>query len=57
MKARIFLNWRTSIPGGVLLILSSFLLYRGTIVFSEFTAFLPTILRLLYVKDSFINGK
>jgi hypothetical protein len=52
MKARLILSWRTSILGIVLLILSVILLFSRYIEFSEFTAFLPTILGLLYVKDS-----
>ncbi len=52
MKARLILSWRTSILGVVLLIVAIVLLFLRHISFSEFTAFLPTILGLLYVKDS-----
>ena len=52
MKARLIFSWRTSILGVILLIISVVLLFCKMITFSEFTAFLPTILGLLYVKDS-----
>lgn len=52
MKARLILSWRTSILGVLLLVISVVLLFTRLIAFSEFTAFLPTILGLLYVKDS-----
>lgn len=51
MKARLILSWRTSILGVLLLVISVVLLFTRIIAFSEFTAFLPTILGLLYVKD------
>jgi hypothetical protein len=51
MKARLILSWRTSILGVILLIVSIVLLFMKFIAFSEFTAFLPTILGLLYIKD------
>ena len=58
MKARLILSWRTSILGVLLLIISVVLLFTRLIAFSEFTAFLPTILGLLYVKDSsLINSR
>ena len=52
MKLRLIQSWRTSILGIVLLIVAVVLLFLKHIGFSEFTAFLPTILGLLYVKDS-----
>jgi len=52
MKTRIFQNWRTSLLGLLFLILSSILLFLRIITFAEFTAFLPTILGLLYVRDT-----
>ncbi|MCX6286908.1 MAG: hypothetical protein NTY96_07325 [Bacteroidetes bacterium] len=52
MKARLILSWRTSILGVILFIISVVLMFTRLIAFSEFTAFLPTILGLLYVKDS-----
>jgi hypothetical protein len=58
MKARLILSWRTSILGIILLAVSLVLLFLRMIAFSEFTAFLPTILGLLYVRDSSImNSK
>jgi len=57
MKARLILSWRTSILGVILLIASFVLLFCRMIAFSEFTAFLPTILGLLYVKDSALMNK
>jgi len=54
MKLRLIKSWRTSILGIVLLIVAIVLLFLKHIGFSEFTAFLPTILGLLYVKDSSI---
>ena len=57
MKARLILSWRTSILGVVLLVISTVLLFTRYIAFSEFTAFLPTILGLLYVKDSSVMNK
>jgi hypothetical protein len=57
MKARLILSWRTSILGVILLITSVVLMFCRMIAFSEFTAFLPTILGLLYVKDSALIKK
>jgi len=57
MKARLILSWRTSILGVALLVLAIILLFTRYISFSEFTAFLPTILGLLYVKDSSLMKK
>ena len=57
MKARLILSWRTSILGVILLIISVVLIFCRMITFSEFTAFLPTILGLLYVKDSSLIRK
>jgi hypothetical protein len=52
MKTRIIQNWRSTIIGIFLLILSSTLLFLKVISFTEYTAFLPTIFGLLYVRDS-----
>ena len=57
MKVRLISSWRTSILGVVLLVVSVVLLFLNHISFSEFTAFLPTILGLLYVKDSSLMKK
>jgi hypothetical protein len=52
MKTRVIQNWQTSIIGIILLIHSSTLLCLRIITLSEFAAFFPTILGLLYVRDS-----
>jgi hypothetical protein len=52
MKHRIFTNWRTSMLGIFLLIICIILLFLKTITLSEFIAFFPTILGLLYVRDT-----
>ncbi|MCK9422209.1 MAG: hypothetical protein M0Q38_06395 [Bacteroidales bacterium] len=52
MKTRVFQNWRSSLLGVILLIFSATLLCMEIITFTEFTFFLPTILGLLYIKDS-----
>jgi len=57
MKYRLFYCWRTSALGIILLIISTILLFLKYIAFSEFTAFLPTIMGLLYVKDDVFGKK
>jgi hypothetical protein len=57
MKYRLIYSWRTSILGVILFAVSIILLFTKNIGFSEFTAFLPTILGLLYVKDSSFMNK
>ena len=52
MKTRIFSNWRTSLLGAFLLLISLSLVFNKIIAWSEFMAFLPTIFGLLYVKDN-----
>jgi hypothetical protein len=52
MKTRIFRNWQTSLLGLLLLIIAIILLFLRMITLGEFTAFLPTILGLLYVRDT-----
>ncbi len=52
MKTRIFSNWRSSLLGICLLIASLALVYLKIIKFTEFAAFFPTILGLIYVQDS-----
>jgi hypothetical protein len=52
MKTRTIQNWRTSLLGVILLIFSSALLYLKVITFNEYLAFFPTIVGLLYVRDS-----
>jgi Na+-translocating ferredoxin:NAD+ oxidoreductase RnfD subunit len=51
MKTRVVQNWRSSLLGLALLILAAVLLWKKVITFSEFTAFLPTVFALLYIKD------
>jgi len=52
MKTRIFTNWQTSLLGLLLLIVAIILLFLKIITLGEFTAFFPTILGLLYVRDT-----
>ena|GEM_PF-350295 len=52
MKTRILRNWRTSLLGLALLIITIILLFKQTITGGEFIALLPIILGLLYVQDS-----
>ena len=59
MKTRILRNWRTSLLGIALLITFITLLFTKSITGGEFAALFPTILGLLYVRDSIfkINPK
>ena len=52
MKTRLFTNWRTSLLGALFLVISLSLVFNKIIAWSEFMAFLPTILGLLYVRDT-----
>ena len=52
MKTRIFTHWQTSLLGILLLIVAITLLFLKVITLGEFTAFFPTILGLLYVRDT-----
>jgi hypothetical protein len=52
MKTRIFTHWQTSLLGILLLIVAIILLFLKVITLGEFTAFFPTILGLLYVRDT-----
>ena len=52
MKTRIFTHWQTSLLGILLLIVAITLLFLKIIILGEFTAFFPTILGLLYVRDT-----
>ncbi|MCK9220661.1 MAG: hypothetical protein M0P47_11510 [Bacteroidales bacterium] len=52
MKTRIIKNWRNSLLGLALLVMSSALLCLRAITFTEYAIFFPTILGLLYVQDS-----
>ncbi|MEI6174935.1 MAG: hypothetical protein WCR01_14385 [Bacteroidota bacterium] len=51
MKTRIIQNWKSTLIGLCLLLLSATLLWLKEITFTEFTAFLPTVLGLMYVRD------
>lgn len=55
MKERIFNNWKTTVLGIVLLILAVVLLFMRIITLAEFSAFFPTILGLLYTKDTILK--
>jgi len=57
MKTRILSNWRTSLLGLALLIITIILLFKQIITGGEFIALLPTILGLLYVQDSIFKIK
>ena len=57
MKTRIFSNWRTSLLGLFLLVVTIVLLFLKTITLGEFGAFFPTILGLLYVRDTVFKIK
>ena len=52
MKTRLFINWRSSLLGGALLVAMIILLSNRIITGGEFIAILPTILGLLYVPDT-----
>ena len=52
MKERIFNNWKTSALGIILLVLAVVLLFMRIITLGEFSSFFPTILGLLYVRDT-----
>lgn len=55
MKERIFNNWKTTALGIILLILTVVLLFRRIITLGEFSAFFPTILGLIYVRDTVLK--
>jgi hypothetical protein len=55
MKARVILNWRTTLIGVCLFIASLVLVFLKIITVTEFAAFLPTILGLIYVPDSVLK--
>ena len=55
MKDRILNNWKTTALGFTLLILAVVLLFVRIITLGEFSAFFPTILGLIYVRDTVMN--
>lgn len=56
MKDRIIKNWKTSVIGIVLLAFAGVLVWFQKITLGEFTAFLPTVFGLLWVKDTFVSS-
>ena len=56
MKERIFNNWKTSILGLILLSIAIVLLFMKIVTLGEFSSFFPTILGLLYVKDTILQA-
>ena len=56
MKTRVVRNWKTSLLGLTLMILSVTLLYMKVITGGEMIALLPTILGLLLAPDSLFKG-
>ncbi len=52
---RIFNNWKTTALGIILLILAVVLLFLRIITLGEFSAFFPTILGLIYVRDTVLK--
>ncbi len=52
MKTRVVRNWKTSLLGLMLMIVSITLLYMKVITGGEMIALLPTILGLLLAPDS-----
>jgi putative effector of murein hydrolase LrgA (UPF0299 family) len=55
MKTRIISNWRTTLIGICLFIASLVFVILKFITVSEFAAFLPAILGLIYVPDSVLK--
>ena len=55
MKDRIFNNWKTTVFGLILLVLAVVLLFMRIVTLGEFSAFFPTILGLIYVKDTVLK--
>jgi Na+-transporting methylmalonyl-CoA/oxaloacetate decarboxylase beta subunit len=55
MKTRVVKNWKTSILGLVLLIVSIAMLYLKILTGGEFIALLPTTIGLLCVPDSILK--
>jgi hypothetical protein len=56
MKTRVVKNWKTSLLGLALLILSTMMLYLKVITGGEMIALLPTIVGLLCAPDSLLKG-
>ena len=56
MKTRVVKNWRTSLLGIILLIVSIVLLSLRIITGGEMIALLPTIVGLILAPDSLLKG-
>ena len=56
MKTRVVRNWKTSLLGLTLMIVSTTMLYMKIITGGEMIALLPTILGLLLAPDSVIKS-
>jgi Na+-transporting methylmalonyl-CoA/oxaloacetate decarboxylase beta subunit len=52
MKTRVVKNWKTSLLGIILLVVSVILVYLKILTGGEFIALLPTTIGLLCVPDS-----
>ncbi|MDD4589541.1 MAG: hypothetical protein PHG06_03780 [Parabacteroides sp.] len=57
MKTRVVKNWKTSLLGIILLVVSVILLFLKILTGGEFIALLPTILGLLYLPDEILKSK
>ena len=57
MKTRVIKNWKTSLLGIILLLVTIFLLYLKILNGGEFIALLPTILGLLCLPDEILRKK
>jgi len=55
MKNRVLCNWRTSLLGIILLVISVVMLYLKILSGSEFIALLPTIAGLLIAPDNILK--
>ena len=56
MKTRIITNWKSTVTGMLLLVAAGVFLWFGKINMTEFAAFVPTCLGLMWVKDSVFNA-
>ena len=57
MNNRVFKNWKSSVLGLVLLVVSCLAMLTGKATMTEFYISLPTIIGFIYVKDSIFNPK
>lgn len=56
MNDRIIGNWKTTLIGIVLMLVALAFVWYGRITWGEFSAFLPTVFGLIWVKDSFLSS-